>query len=1504
MADLQYNLINTSPAGYQDFKQEDLNIATEVTLPGVFDLEKNFIEVGIYSVDRKLLQTVTNYAGARQLGDAVSAGKEGSEALYIDPIKDAQLYGYGNGGVILTYYFFNNLFLDTFYIREISTDRTEIKATPSTPTYNFVSEFQEVQNKLLNQAYFDEIRLNFGNNQYVIGVNIDLAEDGDLLIKLYEPLPSSLGIKVTFSILEEVSNPIAYEIETTFTPSITPVNYLKGPNFNLEVGEESSISTEYLDYSTLLSYPVTSSYHQLFTTLSGSGVELNIDYTDYRNFVHFSSAYERLANFKYKLDLVHLYEARRAATGSLSNAAPAIVASNAYYDSLITGVLSKFDGYEKYLYFESSSYSWPKSTSTRPYLNHLSSNPTAISWFAAQTTSASLYDELNESRLVYTIPEFIRQDTSNTPYSLFVDMVAQHFDNLWVYAKAVTGKYNADNRINYGVSKDLIEDTLRNFGVKLYSSNFSAANLASLLLGEFYDSGSEQINTFVTASNLPTPDRDILTETYKRIYHNLPYLIKTKGTERGLRALINCFGIPSGSLEINVFGGVNSFSTSPYFGSALPTGSKIRLDNTGSLVAGDTLSYYTSIQKEDKKYTQDVNLVEVGFSPAYNINNFIEGTVTGSFDIDQYIGDPRYLNESNYNSLNNTNLYSVAETLLSGSSTYNVFDFVRLIKFFDNQLFKMVRDFVPARDVTTSGIIIKPHVLNRSKIKSPSVEWSRPEYSASIDTAFVTASDGGAVDSYSTAYTASIPGLLGTVTQIQNTEVEKYNGELGGTVLDLYTENLNGDNPFFENDPPALTYQLTQYLSLSTPGAGFDEISEQDFFTTLPLSTGNMYFFWDYSSKGGYNYLKYIWFRNTSLNGINISSAVREFTTIVVNGTTYTGFQKNILGGNNTLLTLSDPGTGFAFNPATYPTTATTVSITLLPYVPYRYYNSDYNALLNNATVISNAANVQKLDYSDNPYMPINIAAIRNNTADKAEVQEYIYNSTGMVRGKYIGKQLNGALLNIYSEGDITYGKEPVVEDKAVYFSYFNQLTENTPVLPGTLTADIRYLIDQQANLLDIQLESSEYYDLIQSFPGGSVSKVALNSNLFNNINVAIANGARTVAQSGVRPVPIVYSHTGSEGRNYTSTLKFGEDASITDFTGRHNLTTSQSPTYAADDTGYAIIFNNTAFQSAGGTFNTGTGEYTFSVAPTFGVNFTVTFNVDSLDGKTWFDVSEDIEPIVEYFSGSNWYQLKHSIVSLGGTSRLPDASNPYTVRIDTESSDNIIKVKAAPNFRTGGPVNFKIGDKVRARIFCKEGDLEIKAGSAFEITQTISPAVNITPGLLGYWYSAGAPAFGIENGTSYLLANSGFSTALSNAYGQTQTHAAENYPSCSLPFTVEVGDQIRFANNEVYTHNVVEVITPDSVGSLPKIGGGVATFSGSLVIKLDPPILNTLTGSRDHLSSFLIRRNVEDANSIVLRGTVPGGYTGPGVLVPEYITPATEAALKKVLPSLKSGNN
>jgi hypothetical protein len=152
-------------------------------------------------------------------------------------------------------------------------------------------------------------------------------------------------------------------------------------------------------------------------------------------------------------------------------------------------------------------------------------------------------------------------------------MIGQHFDSVWVYLKDVTNKSNADNRLDYGVSKDIVADILRDLGVKIYQNNFSTNDLYSALIGITptgnlynlpYTTGSlptpseyEYINSYVTsnATGSLVPVDDINKEIYKRIYHNLPYLLKKKGTVEGLRALITTYGIPDTILRINEFGG-------------------------------------------------------------------------------------------------------------------------------------------------------------------------------------------------------------------------------------------------------------------------------------------------------------------------------------------------------------------------------------------------------------------------------------------------------------------------------------------------------------------------------------------------------------------------------------------------------------------------------------------------------------------------------------------------------------------------------------------------------------------------------------------------------------------------------------------------------------------------------------------------------------------------------------------------------------------------------------
>jgi spore coat protein CotF len=80
--------------------------------------------------------------------------------------------------------------------------------------------------------------------------------------------------------------------------------------------------------------------------------------------------------------------------------------------------------------------------------------------------------------------------------------------------------------------------------------------------------GFEFVDTLISASNDVISMDDTNKSLYKRIYHNIPYLLKSKGTLTGLRALITSYGIPDTILKISEFGGkdkVNANDWDLYF---------------------------------------------------------------------------------------------------------------------------------------------------------------------------------------------------------------------------------------------------------------------------------------------------------------------------------------------------------------------------------------------------------------------------------------------------------------------------------------------------------------------------------------------------------------------------------------------------------------------------------------------------------------------------------------------------------------------------------------------------------------------------------------------------------------------------------------------------------------------------------------------------------------------------------------------------------------------------
>ena len=573
---------------FQDYISSDENLIAISDLDTIFDEQTDYVEYCIYDESNNKIYPDTSL---KLLSYKVLKGD-----VILDPISDLSNLGYDDSTYSILYNFYkerlSSSITSNYYIKEISSDRTEIRLDSNDiSNLDIISLTQEFIQYRNNAEYFVDFLLNFGNNKTIIANNIKLedeeTDDPTIIIKLYEPLPQEFNLKSTLWVVEEISTPQMYKVIFPFIPlQEVNTNFIGGPNFNLKIKDESGVSGQLNSFNSLINTDLTSSANQLKSLLDRQEIEINIDYENYSDFVNFSSAKTRLENFSYKVGLIENYtNAISASLGKISSpTSKSLVysASKASYESQINNIINNFDGYDYFLYYNSGSkYSWPKKTSTSPYELYSTGSTEALEWlgsidpssihYGGQALSASNYDQNNQDYLYWAIPEYLRDDKNNDQYLLFVDMVAQQYDNTWLYTKDLTNKFNADNRLEYGISKDLVAEAIKDFGVKLYSNNFNTNDLYTAFLGltpsgsvfpfpEITDTfpsptGYEYVDTRISSSNDPIALDGMNKRLYKRIYHNLPYLFKAKGTVAGLRALITTYGIPDTILRINEFGG-------------------------------------------------------------------------------------------------------------------------------------------------------------------------------------------------------------------------------------------------------------------------------------------------------------------------------------------------------------------------------------------------------------------------------------------------------------------------------------------------------------------------------------------------------------------------------------------------------------------------------------------------------------------------------------------------------------------------------------------------------------------------------------------------------------------------------------------------------------------------------------------------------------------------------------------------------------------------------------
>jgi hypothetical protein len=504
-----------------------------------------------------------------------------------------------SGNYRIKYSIFNNIFGNPekkLYIKDISEKRLEFRIVPTSLfTEQEITHFSALSKKDVYNHFFT-FYLKTDNNELLQVVNflsetrIDKDPKYSFIVKLDTPALESILLNDKIFIVLALNQEELFDINIIPTNVEKTATVLKSADFSIKVNKKSNESMGYKTWTDLISQNDTISSKLIGKYLSSGsfGIDLNIDFRTFENFIHFSSAEKRLDSFKYKLTSIedldesisNLYTAILPVSSSITGSGE-FVNNILKFKSKKNEIIQSFDFYENYLYYSTSSYesssfgefdsmSWPKTKSGSYYIPLSVTSSAAENWYTGISYSASLYDRQNDDALIRYVPEFIVENELNSNYNTFVYAVGHLFDNIWVYINSQENLYKQDESLYYGIAKDLIYNQLKSFGWDSINDNqfddlwYYSIGVDSL--GGTNVTGSFTVNEqMITATSDTIPYGDISKEFWKRILNNLPHLFKSKGTKEGIRSLINCYGVPSTILRIKEYGGPEKVSAKSYY---------------------------------------------------------------------------------------------------------------------------------------------------------------------------------------------------------------------------------------------------------------------------------------------------------------------------------------------------------------------------------------------------------------------------------------------------------------------------------------------------------------------------------------------------------------------------------------------------------------------------------------------------------------------------------------------------------------------------------------------------------------------------------------------------------------------------------------------------------------------------------------------------------------------------------------------------------------------------
>ena len=565
-------------------------------------INKIIVEINVYDIDASALIETIYEPLLTLVNNNYISFTDSNKQITIDTELILRSKNYDSGNFRVTYKFCEDILGSsqdgsTVIIDKISASRKEILV-------KYINGIDGETFKSISEKHFYQFSSDFAFNKFanfgsdILSVILNAKNQFDsirnintLALKLYDKLPMDFTENSVFWITKLYSDEITDTI-TLLQSFLRNLNVLRSLNTSVRIDDGSSVYTDRLTFNDILdsSNYGDGIYEQQISATDNSGlygIELNTDYSKLENFVHFGSAANMLSNFKTKVENIQYYYTQSLSFGNVQGNTTSLYSSSANYKNTITDYIKEFTRFERFMYFNTSSYfsssvednglsstspyntfckadgatgnliidsTWPKtgtvSGSGYPYIVASSTDATVSAWLDLMMINASNYDTENRDYLLNTVPEYIRNDIdSNMDYISFINMIGEFYDNIWVYINAYYTTLKSEHKLSESVPNELLWDILKNKGLNVNNSK-NAVDLGKYLYG-LYPSGSSD-NYIV---DVKRSQKEITLEIWNRLLNNLPYLYKSKGTKKSILSLLNCYGVPTDLLTIREFGG-------------------------------------------------------------------------------------------------------------------------------------------------------------------------------------------------------------------------------------------------------------------------------------------------------------------------------------------------------------------------------------------------------------------------------------------------------------------------------------------------------------------------------------------------------------------------------------------------------------------------------------------------------------------------------------------------------------------------------------------------------------------------------------------------------------------------------------------------------------------------------------------------------------------------------------------------------------------------------------